>query len=534
MAVHRSLYIATLVAVAGALVIPPSDPHGPGVPLGLVFIQGANISVSQYRPTVLAIQTTFQRPLYVGLPEFPGKFAEPELFEFLVSSTLGEMVREGLPKGSQILLAGHSLGGAVSMGRIGKNFTMAGFDLIGQVLMGSFITREFRDPGTQRLAGYPKPTLTLAGELDGLCRVSRIVEQFYVQEQSYGGAFAATFPVVVIPGMSHMQFASGEIPYAVYNSDLVPEIGYDEAHRAVAELIWSFFQTVAAAGGQVDPVLLEKVGETRAFVRPFVEAYQWEGSYHLENPCYCGQLTCTGGAACAGGSRWTDRWAQRVMAGYEFLPENSTVSLDATDSFHPVTHGTLFYANINATCASPYEKGGCTVRSTTVTQNVYPPEDVVDTGFRLSSAYEMRVKLKSREAMYAAVGLANVSEEDVCFEINQKAVDHALAAAPQRTVSRFSRVGEPLRVGPDIVSGSGPAWDFPPLNLTRECDGGSRRFVTVVRAQSLYTPVDCTLGHLCGSHYCKLLSPARAMEWLYLDGLRLNLSLVNQGKANTC
>ena len=30
-----------------------------------------------------------------------------------------------------------------------------------------------------------------------------------------------------------------------------------------------------------------------------------------------------------------------------------------------------------------------------------------------------------------------------------------------------------------------------------------------------------------GMHYCKLLSPARVMEWLMVDGLRLHYSLKN-------
>ena len=31
----------------------------------------------------------------------------------------------------------------------------------------------------------------------------------------------------------------------------------------------------------------------------------------------------------------------------------------------------------------------------------------------------------------------------------------------------------------------------------------------------------------CGVHYCKVLSPAHVMEWLYTDGLRFNLSIAN-------
>lgn len=33
--------------------------------------------------------------------------------------------------------------------------------------------------------------------------------------------------------------------------------------------------------------------------------------------------------------------------------------------------------------------------------------------------------------------------------------------------------------------------------------------------------------HPVGYHYCKLLSPARAMEWIYVDGLRYYDSLSN-------
>lgn len=39
------------------------------------------------------------------------------------------------------------------------------------------------------------------------------------------------------------------------------------------------------------------------------------------------------------------------------------------------------------------------------------------------------------------------------------------------------------------------------------------------------TPKDYWISSAAGFHYCKLLSPARVMEWMYIDGLRLNGSL---------
>ena len=33
------------------------------------------------------------------------------------------------------------------------------------------------------------------------------------------------------------------------------------------------------------------------------------------------------------------------------------------------------------------------------------------------------------------------------------------------------------------------------------------------------TPTDYPIGAAAGFHYCKLLSPFRAMEWIYIDAL---------------
>ena len=41
-----------------------------------------------------------------------------------------------------------------------------------------------------------------------------------------------------------------------------------------------------------------------------------------------------------------------------------------------------------------------------------------------------------------------------------------------------------------------------------------------IQSPMMHTDVDYKIKAAAGFHYCKLLSPARAMEWLYIDGLR--------------
>ena len=57
---------------------------------------------------------------------------------------------------------------------------------------------------------YAVPTLTMAGSMDGLSRVTRAAEAYYHQIEL--AKQTADFPVVVIEGMNHYQWASGAPP----------------------------------------------------------------------------------------------------------------------------------------------------------------------------------------------------------------------------------------------------------------------------------------------------------------------------------
>lgn len=81
--------------------------------------------------------------------------------------------------------------------------------------------------------------------------------------------------------------------------------------------------------------------------------------------------------------------------------------------------------------------------------------DDLDIGFFPVTASEMKVKMKSRQAVYQqtidpAAQLADTDRFDFCAEINEKAFQWALDRAPPRTKERFGAVGVWPKFDPDI------------------------------------------------------------------------------------
>jgi hypothetical protein len=155
------------------------------------------------------------------------------------------------------------------------------------------------------------------------------------------------------------------------------------------------------------------------------------------------------------------------------------------------------------------------------------------------SALEFRTKLKSRQATWEAVGLPDpdLSTSDgslaICRTINELSISLAIKSAPASILQRYTQYGEPLVPVDDVKSGigpEGPKWIQDELKYTRVTrpDGTS---VMSVQSWTFDTPNvnhgDVPYYVTAGYHYCKILSPARSMEWLMVDSLRLRGSLGN-------
>ena len=92
-----------------------------------------------------------------------------------------------------------------------------------------------------------------------------------------------------------------------------------------------------------------------------------------------------------------------------------------------------------------------------------------------------------------------------------------ILALPSLWAARFARKGLPLRFGADSVGFAGP--QFTDGALQFQLVNASAPFVWV-NSTSLPTPIPYFVPLAEGFHYCLLLSPSRALEWIYVDGLR--------------
>jgi hypothetical protein len=67
---------------------------------------------------------------------------------------------------------------------------------------------------------------------------------------------------------------------------------------------------------------------------------------------------------------------------------------------------------------------------------------------------------------------------------------------------------------------AGPLWINSALKLNPIKNASGGVTAISVTAPCSHTSVDYVITQAAGFHYCKLLSPARAMEYIYIDGLR--------------
>ena len=198
----------------------------------------------------------------------------------------------------------------------------------GQILMSSVLLRSTRsidkDSGST-VYDYSHPTLTIGGSKDGLMRITRVAESYWHQVTNISSEQASLFPVEVLEGVAHYQFAGGEPPSFVQKNDLRGDIDDSTARQLIGQTMASFIDDVLTSGGSMTSAA------TDSYLAPFIEAMRQEGSSVMKDPCYQSDIINVETPSCIKGSPWIEERALKTLVGDLADPQ---VTLVNNDNFH--------------------------------------------------------------------------------------------------------------------------------------------------------------------------------------------------------
>lgn len=530
--------------------------------VGVIFVQGALIGPEKYQKICEKIQEANSAKLKVWVSITDAFLSMPLslIGKLAIEESKKQLFAQGLPETAKIYLIGHSLGGKTALDYYiedSKNPENAQ-SIEGVVMLGSIPQRTVRE------ASEHLNVLVLGGELDGLSRLTRLAEEFYHRNlnlekslknfefKRYNNTktsissssnelkfleflenensqllntvkspekLSTSFAVIALEGLNHMSFASGAPSWFVAQRDLKAEVTQDAAHEKIAKVISSFLNSDVEA-------INAELRATQAFLKPIIEAFELEGSIHFNRP---NQSKCHRGY-CSEGSAWTIE-AQKILSQENIVKANN-VTLNITNDYVILSSlpplGDLFHPKRSL-------KNG-TLSISTYSQCTWDLLDkYLDGGFAPVSAREIGSKMFSRQCslVYGAnrtkeeTPITVDTEGNICQEINKQALAWAFSKASPKALNRFEQHGQKINFVDDKYYVNGFSWTYSVLKWEENKETGDmdvRSFTMVTDIDAKPLPIFAPDGLDC-YHYCKLLSPARALEWVLVDGLRKNYGI---------
>lgn len=453
--------------------------------MAFIMIPGAQISGERYEDLAKEIQRQLPGArLWVGLTKgWLGNFPNPVEIAGAVNDCLQQGAEAGLY--GKVFLAGHSLGGIMLETWIGDNPEKAE----GIILLGSYLPDLFGDHSNT----FPVPVLTAVGELDGMT-LSYVYREYLESkdaEESLGAP--GRYPVVVIEDANHAQVASGEIPDFVLESDIPSPISFEEAHSRYAAAVTTFI-TLALPNWftEEETAMAQLVQDnlrvfTEEFLEPFAATHLMETDPSLD-PQTSANFMLEG---------------QRVILG---ASSEELASLSVINYVVP-------FEDLGDAKPGVDSSSSCQATVSTYSQAQY--ETSLADADTLNSASVIKAKFKLEDVVREALCLP-AAERKQCKDVNMAAFDIAFQLATEEARERYLELGTQLFFDDDSVSPWGPGWEFSSglhyshFNATH----------TKLYSTSLISEPDFFIQAAAGMHYCDLLSPYRALEWIYITSLQ--------------
>jgi pimeloyl-ACP methyl ester carboxylesterase len=446
----------------------------------LVVVPGAGLTPVAYLDMAQSVQRGSGTAVHVAIVRLPGNVFDLLAADGAVSRVLNAH-RAGQLQASAsapVFLAGHSLGGVAVAGLAKRKGAVHG-----AILLGAYLPDL---PMFSSLDNYGKPVLTLAGELDGRSWITRMAREVQAQRQlalrTGEDEAAAQGPVIVLPQVTHQQFADGSDD----PEDLPAEISLADAHARIGSAVGDF---IDAHSGPISDAAVQRlraaVETTRDMVAPYLDALRAE-----QDGTWCAR-------------------SQRMLAA-ETLDTRSALRLHVVKG---TPHETPFSFSNSRPRAEVDEAGRLSLQSHSHPFLVWDPMDASPD--QPESALKLGCKMVSGEKVARLASAPASGERVSCQAINEQAYAWAKSRLPEATVNRLSKRGSPLVFLPDIEKGTGIGWLTSSLAIEPHEDGEA----SAVRSTSLFVQ-EGLAGSFGGVHYCMLLSPARAVEWFLVEGLK--------------
>jgi len=394
----------------------------------------------------------------------------------------------------QIFVMGHSLGG------VGARHYADTFDksrgaaaFAGVALFGTQYNGDHEDfKGTLGypldLKEFPAPFLAVAGELDMvpvMGHVGILVNQY---ERELDATARALKPLIIVPGMDHSQFCA---PFNV-SGDLAPETSNAASLRYAASATATWLDNAVRPSETLASTLAEFVANASV---PITNA--WRNAHDLEAANWC-------------------KTAQQIAIGN--LPSDALSLVD----IHVVARETgaaLEHFHTNYTLDAKTGRLSIYIGSYAYYPQVSSWNPVELFGPTYESASDISCKLMSADRIAQQLNVTGQFPQAkppvACSKINEAAVSHAMEMLEEswpQGVARFEKRGLNFTFAEDSSTFAGPQWVFmSSLTFKTSATG------VTVRSPRLYSSITSKIYP--GNFYCKVLSPAKALEWVQSAGL---------------
>ncbi|KAH7331037.1 hypothetical protein KP509_20G012800 [Ceratopteris richardii] len=448
------------------------EPIRTGVDVLFFFLPGALTAPKEYLPLLKEVQEKCSLRLWITiLDPVSIPWVSTAMIEASFDGVLKRVQQLGFPVGAfpaqGVVMGGHSWGAWES-----RSVALKRAEAF--IQMGSCF-----HSNPDNLMQYPKPVLTLNGSLDAqltnAATVKHAGEIFAVKDELGEFFVYGIKPVIMIQGMNHAQFSHG-IPNKE-RGDFDSEISIEQA-RDIASLYISSFITLHMCG-QDEKMVSSALAVLKAAVIQTQQIYQvfWEA---MADP---GKDVKT---------------VQLHIAALPTLTEKNigVVGHDYKDNFI-------------------YSKPSIDMQAERVTINTY-----VSVLGKYNLMSNIWVKCKSREAISAAFDDGGETEEPLSVgkSLNERTFAQALALVPESVRQKFEQRGKKLRFLDDkLFTQSAQDWIDSDLMVKPTEDG--TEFVDI-QSTVLISPFKGMPARFAGMHYLKLLTTARALNWIYEDAFR--------------